>query len=276
MKTEKVKSRSSIGWIAIVGTLILLYASYFLLYIPKQELQVQERGFRILEEYANNIHIKRDYYQNHLKNYGGLYAMRADTNCFFGNVNGTNVQDKGVFLKAIKDLNKLIKLDSNAVFDNTKSIAEYRYKNGGEIVFNLEHKSLKADKLLQFNNKEISPLDTVKKNTAIVPFEIVMENLKFDGLFENIALIDSEKVIYNSNGNVLSSITNFEAVYDTISKTQGGIMLKLKIKGVDNQVFVLPFRLFDDNFYLAGFISNRHFIKKTRIIDSQLLRDGLG
>lgn len=271
MKTEKVKSRNSIGWIAIVGTLILLYASYFLLYIPKQELQVQERGFRILEEYAKNIHIKRDYYQNHLKNYGGLYAMRADTNSFFGNKNGTNVQDKGVFLKAIKDLNKLIKLDSNAVFDNTKSIAEYRYKNSGEIVFNLEHKSLKADKLLQFNGKKISPLDTVKKNTAIVPFEIVMKNLKFDGLFENIALIDSEKVIYNSNGDVLSSITNFKAIGDTIAKTQGGIMLKLKIKGVDNQVLVLPFRLLGDNFYLAGFISNKHFIKKTRIIDSQLL-----
>ena len=76
MSKKRIKSVNNIGLIIVLGIIVMIYASYFLLYIPQQKSRVQERGFRILEEYAENIHKKKDYYQSHLRNYGAFYAVK--------------------------------------------------------------------------------------------------------------------------------------------------------------------------------------------------------
>ena len=263
MKIEKVKSRNTIGWVAIVTTLILLYASFFLLYIPKQELQLQERGFRILEEYAKNIHIKRDYYQNHLQNYGGFYVLKRE-----GASTVIPQLQKGTTLS--DDIDNVIEsLDDEVLLElENAGREEYNEKGQGNYIsYGLDSLKFETGEL----KYEVDNQYVHKYKGANVPIKKVMENLKFDALFENIALLDSSQVIYNSNGDVINSITNFNAVRDTISKTQGGIMLKLKIKGVDTQVLFLPFKFLGKDFFLAGFISNQQFVTKTRTIDNQFL-----
>ena len=76
MKIRIFKSANYIGWIVIILAFAFLYFSYFFIYIPNQESKLQQRAFRILKEYGNNMFGKNNYYQNHFKNYGLYYKIR--------------------------------------------------------------------------------------------------------------------------------------------------------------------------------------------------------
>ncbi|MEN8116791.1 MAG: hypothetical protein ABFS16_07415 [Bacteroidota bacterium] len=282
MRTEKLKSTNYLGWILIITVLILLYSSYFLLYIPQQKTLVRERGFRILEEYAQNIHEKKDYYQNHLKNYDVLYAFKDDTTNFFREIqkkDSSKYKDnKKEILRALNGLEKTIKLSNSYKYDsitrenNLKKISYYESGAGGKVVFNLAHNEFSEKQEIEISEGiTLKPFDEIKNDIAFIPVSTLMQNLKFDGLFENIAFLDSEHVIYNTNGNVVNSITNFSVLRDSILKTQGGLMQIVEIHGAENHVMFLPVNFLDQEFFLAGFISDRQFSKKTRTINSQLL-----
>lgn len=80
VKTNKIINTGYLPWIIVILAVVLLYAAYFLIYIPRQESMVEKRGFRILNEYAGNIEGKCDYYIYHLKNYGPYYVLRSLAN----------------------------------------------------------------------------------------------------------------------------------------------------------------------------------------------------
>lgn len=312
MKSKRSKASNNFNWIIIVALLILLYSSYFLLYIPKQEMLVKERGFRILEEYAENIHKKKEYYQTHIKNYGVYYAVREFEDTVLKEIAiGPDSLDVDEIQKVVDELDKNIIV--NGSHRNTQSSIQQLTEinsttfdgiiktSGGKIAieplkqpqitrkiekaeishtkrtlnFNLKHTSYQQYFTNAIDSIEIES-DTKKALKNIdeiqIPFEIAMENLKFDQLFKNIAFLDSTGVIHNSNRSVIDDITNLKMLLnDTLSKTQGGVLQKLEIKGVKTHVLILPITFLDQEFYLAGFIPDTEYRGKTRTINSQLL-----
>ncbi|RIJ48554.1 hypothetical protein D1614_08425 [Maribellus luteus] len=262
MKSRRSKAGFNFSWILIVTLLILLYSSYFLLYIPKQEMLVKERGFRILEEYAENIHKKKDYYQTHIQNYGPYYALRPWLDSLSKAFTQTDTNfDSLQIADVITSLEKKIRLDTCSV-DVISYLGEKEEKY---IAFPVNEDPSQI--------KSMAICDEVchGQNCALVPVATLMENLKFDKLFENIAFLDRKGVIDNSNGNVVNDITNFEALLkDTVVRNQGGVFQELEIQGMETHVLILPIRFLNRDFYLAGFISDKDFRKKTRAINNQL------
>jgi len=281
MSKKRIKSVNNIGLIIVLGIIVMIYASYFLLYIPQQKSRVQERGFRILEEYAENIHKKKDYYQSHLRNYGAFYAVKEQNN--YENLITRIYQKKYktnedlVLLEingVVKDLDDRIKIETSDSLKETDPVSFYDKSYNNNISFNLENPFYKErfeNAIQNFQNFQIQKWTLRRLNVVRVPITAVMENLKFDRLFENIAFLDASKVIHNSNGSVVNDITSFEELKDTINKTQGGVIQTLDIRGIKNHVLILPITFLDQKFYVAGFITDQAFKKKTRTINSQLL-----
>jgi len=278
MSKKRIKSVNNIGLIIVLGIIVMIYASYFLLYIPQQKSRVQERGFRILEEYAENIHKKKDYYQSHLRNYGAFYAVKEQEDYeklitdIYKEDNKTP-QDL-VLLEingVVKDLDDRIKIETLSDLEETDPVSFYDKSYNNNISFNLENPFYKERFENAIQNFQIKNWTLRRLNVVRVPITAVMENLKFDRLFENIAFLDSSKVIHNSNGSVVNDITSFKELKDTINKTQGGVIQTLDIRGIKNHVLILPITFLDQKFYVAGFIPDQAFKKKTRTINSQLL-----
>jgi len=281
MSKKKIKSVNNIGLIVMLGVIVMIYASYFLLYIPQQKSRVQERGFRILEEYAENIHKKKNYYQSHLQNYGAFYAVKEQNN--YENLITRIYQKKYktnedlVLLEingVVKDLDGRIKIETSDSLKETDPVSFYDKSYNNNISFNLENPFYKErfeNAIQNFQNYQIQKWTLRRLNVVRVPITAVMENLKFDRLFENIAFLDSSRVIHNSNGSVVNDITSFTELKDTINKTQGGVIQTLDIRGIKNHVLILPITFLDQKFYVAGFITDQSFKKKTRTINSQLL-----
>jgi len=283
MKLKKSKSGFNFSWIVVIALLILLYSSYFLLYIPKQELLVTERGFRILKEYAENMHKKKDYYNSHFRNYSIFYAIREHRD--YNSINSLlNHSNDSTDLNDVKDvINSLGYPDIMVINDNENSgrsadtlkVSSFENDFEPRIAFNIRNAYFAKNFDAAIMKLGIEPVKakTFKQITQItLPVNDLMKNLKFDRLFSNIALLDSNEVIHNSDGSVVNSITNFEALkIDTVSKTQGGIFTELKIQGANMHVMILPIRFLDQRFYLAGFIKDTDFRKKTRTINGQLI-----
>ncbi|MCY1721838.1 hypothetical protein OU798_15900 [Prolixibacteraceae bacterium Z1-6] len=299
MKPLRSKATNNFSWIIVIVLLIILYASYFFLFIPKQEMLVKERGFRILERYAENMHHKHDYYASHFKIYSAFYAIRQEQNFDSLEVwvkNRKFIEKDSLtiseILGVVNGFDKQIKaIPKNAYeqddFQDTNRVSTYVSKYKQHIFFNLNNITYEGkhnDNLTTFKNT-FKKIFERKKSRAIsfeikssnsftimdVPVSKLMENLKFDQLFENIALLDSAGIIYNSNGSIVNDITNLTALNDTISKTQGGVFQNIEIQGTETNVLFLPINFLDQKFYLAGFIPNDEYRKKTRTFNSQLL-----
>lgn len=286
MRLTKSKSRFNLSWIIVVAILILLYSTYFLLYIPKQEMLVTQRGFRILEEYAENMHKKQEYFHSHFKNYSVLYAIRElkdykSGNSWMNTRRGSSQTVKmGEVIDVVDNLvyPKLKVLNGDGKTENSEEdnkISTFENSLEPRLVFNIKNEYYAAN-----YEKALSTLniDSMNKATLLsiskisLPIDDLMENLKFDRLFTNIALLDSSEVIYNSDGSVVNSLSNFELLKkDTVSKTQGGVFTELEIKGANTHVMILPVKFLDQQFYLAGMISEIEFQKKTRTINGQLI-----
>ncbi len=279
MKTRKIKNPKSIGWIVVLIVMALLYSSYYLIYIPQQEAKLKERGFRILKEYAENIHDKQEHFKSHLKNYAAFYSIksrytkdefedllhksRPTRNYYYTQRDGIDEVCKDIY-GVIKNLHESIVIDSSPL-----DITSYKKAiQNDSITFLLDNSSYESiGKYLTLAND----LQTITDKKAKMPVSFLMEGLKFDRLFENISLLDDSGILYNSNGNVVDDITQTHNLLDTLNKKQGGIILKLEINGVKNQVMVLPIQFMNQKLYLAGFIPDTEFKKKTRTINSQFL-----
>jgi uncharacterized membrane protein YukC len=70
MKTKGLKNANYIGWLVIILAFLFIYFTYFFIYIPKKEALIQQKGFRILNEYGSNMLDKHKYFETHFRNYG--------------------------------------------------------------------------------------------------------------------------------------------------------------------------------------------------------------
>lgn len=125
MKPKIIFSARIVPFIVIILSTVLLYSFYFLYYITKQESQVEQRAFRILKEFAKNMHDKLDYYDAHFKNYSFFYAIEQLTDDQNSNLKDSEKQkvkkliDKDTLVnRLIANLDNSIKTDTAIVTKN--------------------------------------------------------------------------------------------------------------------------------------------------------------
>lgn len=285
MKIKINKSANYIGLIVIILAFALLYFTYFFVYIPNQEQKLQQRAFRILKEYGNNMFGKNNYYQNHFKNYGLYYKISLFDK------NNQIVQKPWLNTR-----NKILLQDVNDVVDGLLPYVQLETaRNGSDTVFIF---SKKENKLFIDYNPQIPDSISTKAISSVkdlfnyrdstqklqhdesllespvkykVPIDTLMQGLKFDKLFENIILFDDSQVYYNSKFDLVADITNPKALCDSIENVQGGIWETINIRGEDKHVMILPIDFLGKRFCIAGLILDDDFRYKTRTINSQIL-----
>ena len=118
MTSKRFVNTGSISWIVTILAFVLLYAAYFFMYIPQQESLVEKRGFRILKEYAGNMHDKYAYYKTHIKNYSAYYSVEYLTSSELlpretRNKIRTAIDDNQQIAKLIENLEKTITTDTS-------------------------------------------------------------------------------------------------------------------------------------------------------------------
>jgi len=287
MKNKGFQHINYISWIVIVLSISALYLSYFFFYIPQQESVLQERAFRILKEYGNNLYGKFDYYQTHLKNYGGYYTIREELRSESALQAHDRLRQKA--LKTTKEpsgrtkeiLNIYRVIGSLDASIEAEKISESQMPENP--VLSDDRKYLIIPHRPEFNmilprtidniNQQLDQnFDAPGQNFIYkVPVETLMEGLKFDGLLDNIILFDKTMVIHNSRQDVIHDITNPEALSDSAENHQGGVVETMMIQGERQRMMILPIELANAKIYLAGAMPATEFKKKTRTINSQLL-----
>lgn len=292
MKLNGTKNVNYLGGIVIIAAFGVLFFFYFFSYIPKQENRLQQRAFRILKEYGNNMFDKNSYYKSHFENYRYYYAIRQ--NLESERIKAKllkNSEDK----KQLEEIKKVIaNLEKSVVcaldqgenpadpfpFSKSKNLLYINY--GVWMSTNIDENLLKKfEKYFEPNPKKNSKTKNIKAPSLVtilkdsiaykVPIDVFMTGLKFDRLFENILLFDSSRVFYNTGLEFISDITQPKDLCDSVDRHQGGIWQKMKIRGAEKQAMVIPIDYYGKRFYLAGLISESDFHDKTRTIDSQFL-----
>ena len=263
MKSTRLINVNSVGWVVIFLAIILLYISYFFIYIPQQEASLNRRAFRILKEYGTSVDEKYNYYRKHVENYDIFYTFRFIIDSKWKDSFRSNIQKK---LANMEIIGKVIDgLEKQVVTDTLrKDNAHFVHKN---------YEGKLANGYLIFES-DSHYNDTIFPNKRLihkVPIEKLMEGLKFDRLFDNIVMFDSSHVLYNYKQDFVQDITNPKAISDSTHKMQGGIIESMDVRGEKKQVMIVPFRFLDKDYFLAGFISDVAYRQKTRSIDSQLL-----
>ncbi len=285
MKIRINKSANYIGLIVIILAFALLYFTYFFVYIPNQEDKLQQRAFRILKEYGNNMFGKNNYYQNHFKNYGLYYKIRLFTTNnqikqkpWLNKKNAAQLQD---VKKVIDGLLPYVHLDTARL--NSEKVFIYSIRENKlfidynpQIPDSISRNSINSVKDLynrQDSARRIRNVETLLESPVKykVPVDTLMQGLKFDKLFENIILFDDSLVYYNSKFDLVADITNPAALCDSVENVQGGIWETISIRGEDKHVMILPIDFLGKRFCIAGLILDDDFRMKTRTINSQIL-----
>lgn len=279
MKTKIIKNANYVGWIVIILAFIFIYYSYFFVYIPTQKSYLTQRAFRILKEYGNNMVGKYDYYETHFKNYGIYYSIKYYQDLSQITVQNTENADykkinsvvQNLFPYVITDLNNQSTVFSNSYADNANNLfLNFSCKKPDpESIKNLNG-------VYEINRKQNSAQQNLgdllsEPITNHVPIENFMEGLKFDELFENIALFDNSMVYYNSNLDDLADITNPGPLCNTTDSSQGGIYKTLNIRGNDKHIMILPIDFAGKRYYIAGLINDTNFKNITRTFNSRIL-----
>jgi hypothetical protein len=275
-KSKIFKNVNYLGWIVIVLAFLFFYFSYFFIYIPKNEAQLKQKGFRILNEYGSNIHDKYKYFETHFGNYGVFYSIR-----FLENSNSIKKSEHPELdSQKANSINDFVTgLPSYVITEKKTSDLLYSYdKNGKALYLNFENK-INDDDLVKSIEELYSSLttdslisDILKKDFSHkLPIGEFMQNLKFDELFDNIILFDESKVYYNSKPTNLTDITNPKALCDSTDKKQSGVYISLNVSGKDKHGMILPIDLAGEKFYIAGFLSDVDYQNKTRTINKQFL-----
>ncbi len=287
MKNKGFKNINYISWIVIILSISALYLSYFFFYIPQQEAVLQERAFRILKEYGNNLYGKFDYYQTHLKNYGGYYTIREELRT----ESASNAHEElkrnslkpgnepSASTREIMNLYKVIgSLDPNiqAELVPAAQMPEIPALSDDRKYLIIPHRpefNMIMPETIDNLNQQLNQQFSVPGHNFIykVPIQTLMEGLKFDSLLDNIVLFDRAMVIHNSRQDVIHDITKPEALSDSAENHQGGVIESMMIRGQKQRLMILPIEFTDAKYYLAGLMQATVFKKKTRTINSQLL-----
>ncbi|MCB0805863.1 MAG: hypothetical protein KDC05_08700 [Bacteroidales bacterium] len=284
MKSSKFISTNNIGWIIIVLAMIILYYSYYFIYIPQQETALKQRAFRILKEYGNNMHDKKDYYNTHLANYRDYYILD-----YLSNQKSTVsevIREKAyASSKWLKEIKKVIgDLDTNISIQLVDTSKNYRsgiykdkntadfylkfFNSGNEYIKKTQQSENKIFKILISKDYKLFKDKTIVQK---IPVETLMEGLKFDRLLDNIVFFDSKAVMYNTSKDAVQDITNIKMLTDSVKNHQGGIFLSVDVRGAEKYMMIVPIDFQGDQYFLAGFLSEKDFNRKTRAINSQFI-----
>lgn len=275
MKTKIFRNVNYLGWIVVVIAFLFIYFSYFFIYIPKKEAQLQQKGFRILNEFGSNMLDKHKYFETHFRNYGFFYSINYLVNS--GDIVKKNVNeidaDKALkidnVLKGLQTyVNTTVKINNSFSYDETKKELHlsFRFKN------NDPNLASDFERFYRINTEDKTIALILGKDFSYdVPINDFMRNLKFDELFENIILFDPSNVYYNTKPGNLADINNPKALCDSAKRQQGGVYEKLNISGSDKHVMILPVDFAGKKLYIAGFIPDVDYLNKTRAINKQLL-----
>ena len=276
MKTKSLKNANYIGWLVIVIAFLFIYFTYFFIYIPKKEALIQQKGFRILNEYGSNMLDKHRYFETHFRNYGFFYSIKY-------------LLDSGIIVKRDKieiDVDKALKIENvlkglqtYVITSENKSNLTYYYdETKKELFLSFKFKNNDPVMISDFekfyrNKIEDTTFELIldKDFSYNVPISYFMQNLKFDELFENIILFDTSKVYYSTKSGNLSVVNNPKALCDSVKSQQGGVYEKLNINGKDQHVMLYPVDFAGKKFCIAGFIPDVDYQNKTRTINKQLL-----
>ncbi len=275
-KPKIFRNVNYLGWVVVVLAFLFMYFTYFFIYIPKKEAQLQQKGFRILNEYGSNMLDKHKYFETHFRNYGFFYSIKyliesgSIVKKYSNDINPDKAQELEDVLQGLQSyVNTIeIKNDSSRAKNETKKelLLSFRFKN------NDPELASEFEKFYRSNTKDTTIALILNKDFSYeVPISDFMQNLKFDELFENIILFDTSKVYYNTKPGNLADINNPKALCDSAAKQQGGIYEKLNINGRDKHVMILPVDFAGKKFCIAGFIPDVDYQNKTRTINKQLL-----
>lgn len=278
MKGRLFQNVNYIGWIVIILTFVVLYLSYFLLYIPNQKADLTQRAFRILKEYGNNMVGKHAYYESHFKNYGVYYLLELfEKENQIVPVDSVSISYKKMH-EVFGDLFDYVAIDS---LNKNKYRDLFCYDHQNKPLLHFDEKvdinsMQNIWKVYNFPGNRISVNDAAEINIFDsifykVPIEKFMEGLKFDELFENITLFDSGKVYYNSNGDNLADITTPQPLCDSTDRAQGGVYQLLKIRGKEKHVMILPIDFNGSRIYIAGIIDDGVYKTITQTFNTWIL-----
>jgi len=292
MKSRQLFGTGLVSWGIIALAIILLYLSYFFIYIPNQETKLRQRSFRIIKEYGSNMHDKYQYYKKHTENYSIFYLIKSTLTKGTDEERKNNIRkfksDFPDIYKVIVSLQEGIETELSGYedqlqhyeFDTTKNQYVVNYYLDENTIFDFFYEAYMRNEQIKkfiqkdslFNENVISNYDwygVVQK----VPFDKLMEGLKFDRLLDNILLFDSSSVMYNSNLEVVYDITEPGVLIDSTShwNKQGGVFETIEVRGEKKHVMILPVKFLGKQMFLAGLINDRDFRKKTRAINNQLL-----
>ncbi|MBN2172636.1 MAG: cache domain-containing protein [Bacteroidales bacterium] len=291
MKSRQLFNKGYTGWIVIALAIVMLYLSYFFIYIPQQETKLQQRSFRILKEYGSNMHDKYNYYKKHVENYNIFYLIYSTLK--YGSKR-ERVKNINNFKSKFPSIYKVIEsLDEDVVselyftekgkplpydYDSTRNRYYvnyyYDYYTLSDMFYEAYQQSSEFKNYIETDSLFLDNLlwkwDTIVQK---VPFSNLMEGLKFDKLLDNILLFDRESVIYNTKLAVVFDITDPGTLIDSTNswRKQGGVFETIEVQGEKKHIMILPVKFLGRQMYLAGLITDQDYRKKTRAINNQLL-----
>lgn len=283
MKTNFFRNVNYIGWIVIILAFVFLYFSYFFIYIPRQETQLQQRAFRILKEYGDNMFGKSKYYKNHFENYRLYYKIRYYTELKKIQKDTTlNEEDSKAHDEVMSVLGGLpsfvviddsLKPELKKTFVLPEGDSRLFINYNSQLSESVKQESVRSlSKFFNSNDADFNSESFLSQEVCYnVPIKEFMDGLRFDFLFENIIIFDDSLVYHNTRLEDVTDITNPKALSDSVKNAQGGIWITLNIRGKDNHVMILPIDFLGKRFYLAGLINDSAYESKTQTINSQIL-----
>lgn len=223
--------------------LIFLGASYFLIYLPNNEKNVQERRFRCLQNIDSNIHSK-------IEN-----SVPLITNLLTHfDVNHTN--------KYIKDYPKsnftlLTTYQSVGYIPNAKQIITPGDTSGNIVKINIDPGS----QLILLANNPKNPSITIGMRFGFGQFIKPLLPPPPD-VFDHYIIFLNDKKLYESFPSGLS-YKDPDSLLEIKSKVRSPGIRSLKIGGTDYKVFSQPVDMGGDNKWLIlGLVSNSHYQKE--------------
>jgi hypothetical protein len=257
--------RRIITFVLFAGITAALLSIYYLVYLPNQHEQFNQRAFRILRELSKN-------FSQRVANYGIAYSNAYIAENDLANKDSI-IKVSSVNLKA-KDLASALKRsfkgDAEAINQyhprqkivNDSIIYEIRKETGG-----------KADTLLRTAGKSLGdilgPLIAIHANA----FEsVLLVRQEPDTTKAQNRSKDYDPILYQSAKSTIVNI-NIDSLLP-VRKIQGAAVADVNLEGVKYKMFVVPFHLtgvLEGTLVLAGLIPESDYRKESQAIPVHFL-----
>ncbi len=226
---------------------IFLGASYFYLYVPQNEKQVQEQRFRSLQNTDKNIHSKIDNSISLMKNLLKAYHERGE-------------QEISRYIKGYSKENFTLSIpDSQNVSKiNTDSTYSITVNNNSRLIT-----------LLATHQATNSKGDTIEYRMDMkFTFEQFIKTLLPANVFDQYIVFSNGQVVYEDFSSGISFLN------DSLSGKNGGIVSSgiksLNVSGRDYKLFFQPVSFtVDKQLVVTGLLSNKHYQQEKNQLPSQ-------